>query len=118
MIVSTTTTRTPASSTAATSLSSAASTTKMSQKSEYRRATPDALTSAPTTGSILSAGPFSGAPLTIGVTAITHGCDRNASLTPGSARIGPIDTTGLLGQTITVSASSIASSTPGAGLAS
>ncbi len=37
---------------------------------------------------------------------------------PGTARIGPIEMTGLLGHTSTVSASAMASSTPGAGRAS
>ncbi len=40
-----------------------------------------------------------------------------ASRTPGTARIVPIDTTGLEGQITIVSASAIASSTPGAGTA-
>ena len=42
----------------------------------------------------------------------------SASRTPGTARIGPIEITGLLGHTSTVSAPAIASSTPGAGAAS
>ncbi len=40
-----------------------------------------------------------------------------ASRTPGTARIGPIETTGLLGQTTIARAPRIASSTPGAGRA-
>ena len=44
--------------------------------------------------------------------------DRNASRMPGTARIGPIDTTGFDGASSTTSASAIASTTPGAGVAS
>src|SRR4029079_16023396 len=48
----------------------------------------------------------------------TTGADvaRSTSRTPGTPRIGPTDTIGLDGGTITRSASVIASMTPGAGL--
>src|ERR1700733_14505051 len=45
-------------------------------------------------------------------------CASTASLMPGTARIGPILTTGLDGGKSTKSASAIASATPGAGDAS
>ena len=66
----------------------------------------------------LSAIPASGAPPTIGETPTT-GPRRaaTASRTPGSARIGAIETTGFDGQINRTSASAIASRIPGAGLA-
>ena len=45
------------------------------------------------------------------------GLARRASRIPGTARIGPIETTGLLGATRIRSAAAIASATPGAGRA-
>ena len=63
-----------------------------------------------------SAGPFTGRPAMIGLTPTTRSRRAtSASRTPGTARIGPIEITGLLGHTSTVSASAIASSTPGRG---
>ncbi len=46
------------------------------------------------------------------------GVARSASRIPGTPRMVPIETTGLLGPTSTTSASAIASTTPGAGFAS
>jgi hypothetical protein len=58
--------------------------------------------------------PARGRPPTIGEIPTT-GRPATASLRLSTARIGPIDTTGLDGQITTTSASSIASITPGAG---
>ena len=53
----------------------------------------------PSPRSSRSAGPFTGAPPTIGEIATTGApLARSASRMPGTARIGPIETTGLLGQ--------------------
>ena len=61
-----------------------------------------------------SAGPFTGAPPTMGLTAITRSRRAtSASRTPGTARIGPIEITGFDGQITMVSAVRSASSTPG-----
>jgi hypothetical protein len=52
-----------------------------------------------------SAGPFTGAPAMIGLTPTTRSRRRrSASRIPGTARIGPIEITGLLGHTTIVSA--------------
>ena len=65
-----------------------------------------------------SAGPFTGAPPTIGLIAITRSRRAtSASRMPGTARIGPIEITGFDGQITIVSAVRSASSTPGAGRA-
>src|SRR5205814_1338346 len=62
--------------------------------------------------------PRTGAPPMIGDTPTTGAPPRtSASRSSVTARIGAIDTTGLLGATSTTSASASASSTPGAGLA-
>ena len=63
-----------------------------------------------------SAMPASGRPPTIGEIPTT-GLRATASLSPSTARIGPIETTGLDGQITTASARSSASPTPGAGVA-
>ena len=52
-----------------------------------------------------SAGPFTGRPAMIGLTPTTRSRRAtSASRTPATARIGPIEITGLLGHTSTVSA--------------
>ena len=61
--------------------------------------------------------PRTGAPPTIGDRPITGAAvARRASAIPGTARITPIETTGLLGGRSTTSASDSASRTPGAGV--
>ena len=61
-----------------------------------------------------SAGPFSAAPAMIGETATTSARrSASASASPGTARMGPIDTMGFDGHTTTRSAAAMASSTPG-----
>ena len=60
--------------------------------------------------------PRTGAPPMIPETPTTVFAET-AALMPGTARIGPMDTTGLEGGNSTKSASAIASSTPGAGAA-
>ena len=60
--------------------------------------------------------PRTGAPPMMPETATTV-LAATASLMPGTARIGPIETTGLDGGKSTKSASAMASSTPGAGTA-
>src|SRR5205085_2753597 len=61
-----------------------------------------------------SAWPRTGRPPTSGDTPTTGArVPRRASRTPGTPRMMPIDTTGLLGGTRTTSASRMASSTPG-----
>src|SRR3954451_22490180 len=60
-----------------------------------------------------SAIPATGAPPTIGLTPVTTARQaETASRMPGTARIGPIETTGLDGQIIMTSAPAIASATP------
>src|SRR3546814_5710929 len=69
---------------------------------------------------ILAVGPFTALPPTIGDTAITGARDpANASLIPGTARIGSTRRNGLEGAISTASQSGfeIASMTPGPGLA-
>ena len=84
----------------------------------YQAATPDALTGTPSSASMRSAGPLMARPPTIGEMATTCFCRAaRRSRRPGSARIGPIDTTGLDGATTIAAAVSISSSTPGAGVA-
>ncbi len=68
--------------------------------------------------SIRSAGPFSARPPTIGLTATLGTLRRSsAALMSATARIGQIEMNGLLGAITITSAASIASSTPGAGVA-
>ena len=82
------------------------------------RATPTHDGSSPRSANSRSAGPFTAAPAISGLTATTRSrAATSASRTPGTARIGPIESTGLAGQITIVSAPSIASSTPGAGRA-
>ena len=84
----------------------------------YQRATPTTDDSYPSSASMRSAGPLRAAPATIGDTATI--CPRraaSASLIPGTASSGAIDTTGLDGQTTMEVAAAMASSTPGAGRA-
>jgi hypothetical protein len=65
------------------------------------------------------AGPVTAAPPTIGLTAAMRArLSRSASRIPGTARIGAMLVTGLLGASSTRSAERIASVTPGAGSAS
>ena len=72
IIVSATTAWTPAASTAATRCASTASITSVPQNSAYARATPTHDTSMPSGAISRSAGPFTGAPPTIGLTATTR----------------------------------------------
>ena len=68
---------------------------------------------------IAAAGPLTASPPTIGLTATRAAREPSmASRTPRTASSGSIETNGLLGATITASASAIASITPGAGRAS
>ena len=84
----------------------------------YRKATEYAETSNPKPLINLSAGPFIGAPPTIGLIAIFPALLRlNASLIPFTDRIVPMLTIGLLGQMMTRSLPRIESVTPEAGLA-
>ena len=92
--------------------------TNVSTKSSYMVATALALESRPELRSNRSAGPFSAAPPTMGLTAMTWGWARKASRTPGKARMGSTDSSGFDGQMITFSARSIAGITPSAGVAS
>ena len=68
------------------------------RRSRYARAAPIAETSSPATGISLSAIPARGAPPTIGETPTTGPLRAaTASRTPGTTRMGPIDTTGFDG---------------------
>src|SRR5689334_21153359 len=87
-------------------------------KSVYSFATPKDLASHPSGANTLYEGAFSDLHPTIGHAAKTsffRAC--NCSRTPGTARIGPMLISGLLGQMMTRLASLIASNTPGAGRA-
>src|ERR1039458_10128304 len=69
--------------------------------------------------SSVPAGPLTAAPPTIGLTAAMRArLSRSASRIPGTARMGAMLVTGLLGASSTRSAARIASITPGAGSAS
>src|SRR6185436_3005972 len=117
--VSVTTGRTPRASMRRASRASRVSITRTEQNSWYSRATPTLETSMPSGAINRSAGPFTGRPPMIGLTPTTR--SRRATSTsriPGTARMGPIEITGLLGHTMIVSAASSASSTPGPGRAS
>ena len=64
------------------------------------------------------AGPDTGCPPTMGVTAMMVAPVASSARTmPGTARMGPIEVMGLEGQTMTASAVTMASTTPGAGAA-
>src|SRR2546430_838012 len=79
-------------------------------------ATPSGETARPRTRMRAPAGPLTAAPPTIGLTPTTGAVvERSASTMPGTARIGPMEVTGLEGQTMTTSAVWIDSTTPGAG---
>ena len=109
---------TPAASTSPARSASAWSITSVPTQSLTKRATPGADACPPSSTRSRSAGPFKAAPATIGDTATTESRRAlNTLATPGTARIGPIDTTGFEGATTTISAEPRESSTPGAGLA-
>jgi hypothetical protein len=66
--------------------------------------------------SIAANGPLTALPRMRGLTATVFArAWANAARTPGTARIGPMLTKGLLGAMMTTSAVAIASMTPGAG---
>src|SRR6267142_2028323 len=84
----------------------------------YARVTPRGETGSPRARRRAPAGPLTAAPPTMGLTPTTDArVAPRAPATPGTARIGPTEVTGLEGQTTTRSASWIAASTPGAGRA-
>ncbi len=71
----------------------------------------------PTPRITMSAGPLRGVPPNSGLTATRLGCRATASRIPSMARIGHTESGGFDGAITTVSALSIASTTPGAGSA-
>ena len=75
---------------------STVSSTNAPQKSWYRRATPTHDGSSPRSAKSRSAGPFTAEPAMSGLTATTRSrAATSASRTPGIARIGPTESTGL-----------------------
>src|SRR5229473_2186564 len=91
---------------------------EMAAEWAYSLATPRAVESWPSWASILSEGPFRDLPPTMGQTAKTFSLwARSWSRTWGTARIGQMLISGLLGQMMMRSASRMASRTPGAGFA-
>ena len=89
--------------------SSALSTTNTSRKSSYAWATPAIVLGQPFIFISAPAGPETAAPPTIGLTAATGAFAlRKASRIPGTARIGPMLVTGLLGAKTIASADAIA----------
>src|SRR5271156_5314835 len=118
MTVGVTTHRTPSASMAAAWEASTTSTTSVPTHGAYSRATPTTEGSVPSSAMSRSAGPLSAAPAPMGDTPTTRSRRATrASRTPGTARTGPIETTGFEGHTTMVSASPSASMTPGAGRA-
>ena len=118
MIVSVTPTRSPRASIRGARPASTSSISQADSQPAYRSATPAALTSIPTAGMSLSAMPATGPPPTIPLMPTTRSRRApTASRTPGTARMGAIETTGFEGQHTIASASTIASRTPGAGRA-
>src|SRR5215218_9141799 len=112
-------TRIPRASIPRRSPSSTSSMTMPSTSPSYIRATPAGEISWPRVASILSAGPLSARPPTMGLTAtLGAGEEASASRIPGTARIGPMLTTGLEGQNTTRSAPASASRTASVGRAS
>jgi hypothetical protein len=98
MTVCVTTARTPSASTPAAWPSSTSSSTSVAHTSAYRRATPTGLTSCPSDRSMAAAGPLSARPPTIGLTATVAARRAATALRmPGTARIGPIEISGLDG---------------------
>src|SRR6267142_1033567 len=118
MIVLAQCTRSPDCFSSSAALASRLSTTRISRNSWYAWATPAIETGKHWAAIKLAAGPETAVLPIIGLTAATGArvCLR-ASTMPGTARIGPMLVTGLLGASSTTVADMMASITPGAGSA-
>src|SRR5437879_7848371 len=115
-MTSVTTARTPSAASSGAHAASSGAMSSARSHGAYARATPRGETGSPRARSRAPAGPLTAAPPTMGLTPTTDArVAPRASATPGTARIGPTEVTGLEGQKTTRWAGRIDDSAKGAG---